>query len=78
MVRGADLTRLYFLQVLAAPDMEGKKRRGGKRFRKMRERYGMTDTRKAANRVNFNQAEEEFLDGDEVLFSPALHLLFPV
>mmetsp|Transcript_6589 Transcript_6589/g.19004 ORF Transcript_6589/g.19004 Transcript_6589/m.19004 type:complete len:499 (-) Transcript_6589:370-1866(-) len=54
-------------KVLAAPDMEGKKRRGGKRFRKMRERYGMTDTRKAANRVNFNQAEEEFLDGDEMV-----------
>ncbi len=46
--------------------MEVKKRRGGKRFRKMKERYGLTDTRKAANRVNFNQAEEEFLDGDEV------------
>lgn len=54
-------------KVLPAPDMEGKKRRGGKRFRKMRERYGMTDTRKAANRVNFNQAEEEFLDGDEMV-----------
>ncbi len=53
-------------QVLQKPDMEPKKRRGGKRFRKMKERYGLTDTRKAANRVNFNQAEEEFLDGDEV------------
>ena len=52
--------------MLPKPDMEGKKRRGGKRFRKMKERYGLTDTRKAANRVNFNQAEEEFLDGDEV------------
>lgn len=64
---------MRIVQVLAAPDMEGKKRRGGKRFRKMRERYGMTDTRKAANRVNFNQAEEEFLDGDEVLLSFTLH-----
>jgi U4/U6 small nuclear ribonucleoprotein PRP31 len=53
--------------VLPKPDMEGKKRRGGKRFRKMKERYGLTDTRKAANRVNFNQAEEEFLDGDEMV-----------
>ena len=57
---------LQVRQVLPKPDMEGKKRRGGKRFRKMKERYGLTDTRKAANRVNFNQAEEEFLDGDEV------------
>jgi U4/U6 small nuclear ribonucleoprotein PRP31 len=27
----------------------------------------LTDVRKAANRVNFNQPEEEFLDGDEVV-----------
>lgn len=46
--------------------MEPKKRRGGKRFRKMKERYGLTDVRKAANRVNFNQPEEEVIDGDEV------------
>lgn len=54
-------------KVLPAPDMEPKKRRGGRRFRKMKERYGLTDVRKAANRVNFNQAEEEFLDGDEAI-----------
>ena len=54
------------MQVLPAPDMEPKKRRGGKRFRKMKERYGLTDVRKAANRVNFNQPEEEVIDGDEV------------
>lgn len=29
-------------------------------------RYGLTDMRKAANRVNFNQVEEEYIDGDEV------------
>ena len=27
----------------------------------------MSDVRKAANRVTFNQPEEEVLDGDEVL-----------
>ena len=60
-------------QVLPAPDMEPKKRRGGKRFRKMKERYAMTDVRKAANRVTFNQPEEEVLDGDEV--RPEVHIL---
>mmetsp|Transcript_9641 Transcript_9641/g.18075 ORF Transcript_9641/g.18075 Transcript_9641/m.18075 type:complete len:490 (-) Transcript_9641:177-1646(-) len=44
---------------LPVPDLEGKKRRGGRRLRKMKERYGMTDMRKAANRMNFNQPEEE-------------------
>ena len=29
----------------------------------------MTDVRKAANRVSFNQPEEEVLDGDEVRLS---------
>ncbi len=52
--------------MLPAPDMEPKKRRGGRRFRKMKERYAMSDVRKAANRVTFNQPEEEVLDGDEV------------
>ena len=37
-------------KVLPVPDMEAKKRRGGRRFRKMKERYGLTDMRKAANR----------------------------
>ena len=31
-------------KVLPAPDMEPKKRRGGRRFRKMKERYGLTGT----------------------------------
>jgi len=60
--------------VLPAPDMEPKKRRGGKRFRKMKERYAMSDVRKAANRVTFNQPEEEVLDGDEVLSPGSLTL----
>eukprot|EP00884_Botryococcus_braunii_P005496 jgi/Botrbrau1/14948/Bobra.0018s0052.1 len=55
------------VKVLPVPDMEPKKRRGGRRYRKLKERYGLTDVRKAANRVNFNQPEEEFLDGDEVV-----------
>ena len=48
-----------FVKPLPVPDLEPKKRRGGRRLRKMKERYGMTDMRKAANRINFNQPEEE-------------------
>lgn len=45
---------------LPVPDLETKKKRGGRRLRKMKERYGMTDMRKMANRVNFNEAEQEY------------------
>ena len=44
---------------LPVPDLEPKKRRGGRRLRKIKERFGLTDMRKAANRVNFNQPEDE-------------------
>jgi U4/U6 small nuclear ribonucleoprotein PRP31 len=44
---------------LPAPGVEQKKRRGGRRARALKERYGLTDMRKAANRVNFNEVEEE-------------------
>ena len=50
---------------LPVPGGEVKKRRGGKRARAMKERYGQSDMQKAANRVNFNVAEEEYgLDGE--------------
>ncbi|KAF5833497.1 U4/U6 small nuclear ribonucleoprotein [Dunaliella salina] len=53
---------------LPKPDEhEGRKRRGGRRLRKMKERYGLTDMRVAQNRMNFNQQEEEYMDGDEVV-----------
>ena len=52
---------------LPVPDAEPKKRRGGRRLRLANERYKLTETRKAANRINFNQPEEEFIDGDEVI-----------
>ena len=44
---------------LPAPGMIQKKRRGGKRMRAIKERYGMSDMRKQANRVGFNVAEDE-------------------
>jgi U4/U6 small nuclear ribonucleoprotein PRP31 len=54
-------------KVLPVPDAEVKKRRGGKRYRKMKERFGMTELRKQANRMMFNQAEEEFIDGEDTI-----------
>jgi U4/U6 small nuclear ribonucleoprotein PRP31 len=62
------------IKPLAAPDAEVKKRRGGRRLRKMKERYGLTDMRKAASRTKFDfaQAEEEYVDGDEIVSLGAL------
>ena len=54
-------------RVLPAPDAEPKSRRGGRRARAAKERYGQTDMRKAANRAAFGVAEEEVLDGDELV-----------
>jgi len=52
-------------EVLPLPDAgENKKtRRGGRRTRKMKEKYGLTDLKKAQNRMLFNQAEDEYFDG---------------
>ena len=50
---------------LPAPDMEQKKRRGGKRWRKQKERLATTEMMKFANRMKFNEVEEEFIDMDE-------------
>ena len=47
------------IKPLPVPDMEPKKRRGGRRLRKQKEHFGATDMRKAANRMNFNQPEQE-------------------
>ncbi|KAI8469084.1 MAG: U4/U6 small nuclear ribonucleoprotein [Monoraphidium minutum] len=57
------------IKPLPAPDAEIKKRRGGRRLRKMKERFGLTDMRKAANRTmfDFSKGEEEYIDGDEVV-----------
>jgi len=52
---------------LPRPDADARKRRGGKRYRKMKERYGLTEIQKLANRVKFNEAEDEILDGDELV-----------
>lgn len=42
-----------FVKPLPKPIDQSKKKRGGKRVRKMKERYAMTEFRKHANRMNF-------------------------
>lgn len=42
-----------FARPLPKPIEVSKKKRGGKRVRKMKERYAMTEFRKQANRLNF-------------------------
>lgn len=56
-------------EVLPVPDAGEmkKRRRGGRRYRKMKEKYGMTELKKQANRMKFNEAEEEVIDGEETL-----------
>lgn len=46
---------------LPVPDSDPKKKRGGRRFRKTKERYALTDMRKLANRMQFGIAEESSL-----------------
>lgn len=43
---------------LPVPDDKPKKRRGGKKFRKMKERLQLTDVRKYRNRLKFGDEEE--------------------
>eukprot|EP00850_Spirogloea_muscicola_P014370 SM000102S09228 [mRNA] locus=s102:369744:372146:- [translate_table: standard] len=50
---------------LPVPDSDPKKKRGGRRLRKMKERYAMTDMRKQANRMQFGVVEESTL-GDGI------------
>ncbi|KAF6986064.1 hypothetical protein CFC21_013559 [Triticum aestivum] len=46
---------------LPVPDSEPKKKRGGRRLRKMKERYAVTDMMKLANRMQFGIPEESSL-----------------
>lgn len=54
-------------KVLPVPDEGPKKRRGGRRARAAKERFGLTDVRQAANRVAFGHAEEEVTVDDETV-----------
>lgn len=49
---------------LPAPIDQPRKKRGGRRVRKMKERYGITELRKQANRINFAEIEEDAYQED--------------
>lgn len=49
-------------KALPIPDEKPRRKRGGKRYRKMKERMQMTDVRKEINRQSFATADEEYGD----------------
>ncbi|KAJ8969237.1 hypothetical protein NQ317_002635 [Molorchus minor] len=51
-------------QPLPKPIDQSKKKRGGKRVRKMKERYALTEFRKHANRMNFADIEDDAYQED--------------
>lgn len=53
------------IKPLPAPIEHTSKKRGGRRIRKIKQQYVMTEVRKAANRMAFNVAEEETMFMDE-------------
>merc|ERR1719300_826357 len=55
-------------KALPAPDEKPRRKRGGKKYRKMRERYKVTETQRMQNRLAMNKPEEEVitLDGEMV------------
>lgn len=54
------------VKTLPAPDPTERKTRGGKRMRKIKERYKATDLRAAANRLSFNAVEEGIYTGNTI------------
>lgn len=53
-----------FVKPLPKPIDPARKKRGGKRVRKMKERYAMTELRKQANRLNFAEIEDDAYQED--------------
>ncbi|KAF4531389.1 hypothetical protein B566_EDAN009630 [Ephemera danica] len=53
-----------FVKPLPKPIDPSRKKRGGKRVRKMKERYAMTELRKQANRLNFGEIEDDAYQED--------------
>lgn len=51
------------VKALPIPPEASGKRRGGRRLRKMKERFGMTQMRQLSNRVQFGQEEDTSSDG---------------
>lgn len=52
------------IKPLAAPLEQARKKRGGRRARKMKERMGITELRKQANRMTFGEIEEDAYQDD--------------
>ncbi|KAK6464076.1 hypothetical protein DFJ63DRAFT_58811 [Scheffersomyces coipomensis] len=50
-------------KALPLPTEQKSKKRGGKRFRKMKERFQMSELRKAQNKMEFGKQEESIVDG---------------
>ena len=50
-----------FVKPLPKPIEQSRKKRGGKRVRKMKERYALTEFRKNANRLNFADVSVVYL-----------------
>ncbi|KAJ8979063.1 hypothetical protein NQ317_005744 [Molorchus minor] len=53
-----------FVKPLPKPIDQSKKKKGGKRVRKMKERYALTEFRKHANRMNFADIEDDAYQED--------------
>lgn len=56
------------VKALAVPKEQKLKKRGGRRFRKMKERFQMSELRKAQNKLQFGKQEDTIVDafGEEV------------
>lgn len=52
---------IFQTKALPKPLDQASKKRGGRRVRKMKERLGMTELRRKANRVNFGELEEDVM-----------------
>ena len=54
---------------LPVPDLETKKRRGGRRLRKMKERYGLSEAQKMQNRMGFDfnndKSNDNIIEADD-------------
>lgn len=64
------------IKPLAAPLEAPRKKRGGKRVRRMKEKYAQTEMRKQANRMTFGEVEFSF--AVFMIFTPFRMMLYPL
>lgn len=65
-----------FAKPLPKPIEGSKKKRGGKRVRKMKERYAMTEFRKQQNRLNFGDVSQRIAFFKDLLIFCVLFFFF--